>query len=214
MVEQTYGEWDQASADYNPGYTASGAADGVYFDAKSGKYYGIIENRRRTGSSGPLGSKGSKYSAMQRDVYVLDENELDDFRSFFKQYNKTTAKDDYRDSAKRFKRLAYTNETKNYGQSNQKSGSSGVSWEQAFGPQDKKSMGTALGSQSFDQRQYKPDEDFEDEWLKTFMGQQASYLSDTTQGERGQRRKGALLRRDAAREKYQSMMNTGGWGSK
>lgn len=210
MVEQSYGEWDQASPDYNPGYTASGARDGVYFDAKSGKYYGIIESRLRTGSSGFLGSKGSKYGSAQRDVYVLEEDQLDAFRAMHKKYSGGKFRKDYKKAMGGFKRLAYTNEqTHGYGTARTTTGESGLSHEDAFG---QKPNGPA--SQAFSQIKYRPDESYEDEWLKTFMGQQASYLADTTQGERGKRRKDTLLRRDAAREKYQSMMNTTGWSSK
>ena len=213
MVEQSYDEWDQASPDYNPGYTASGASDGVYFDAKSGKYYGIIESRLKTGRSGFLGTKGSKYGSKQRDVYVLEEDQLDAFRAMHKKYSGGKFRDDYKKAMSGFKRLAYTNEqTTGYGPNQKTTGESGLSHEDAFGQKPKGPFGA--GSTAFDQRKYRPDESYEDEWLKTFMGQQASYLADTTQGDRGKRRKETLLLRDAAREKYQSMMNTTGWSSK
>ena len=213
MVEQSYGEWDQASPDYNPGYTASGASDGVYFDAKSGKYYGIIESRLKKGRSGFLGTKGSKYGSTQRDVYVLEEDQLDAFRAMHKKYSGGKFRKDYKKAMSGFKRLAYTNESRiNHGYHNQTTtGEGGLSHEEAFGQKDNSPWNAG---QAFNKSKYRPDESYEEEWLKTFMGQQASYLADTTQGERGKRRKETLLRRDAAREKYQSMMNTTGWSSK
>lgn len=208
MLEESYGEWDQADPSYNAGYSASGAQDGVYFDPKTGKHYGIIESRLYEGRSGFLGSKGSKYGSKQRDVYVLGEDELDSFRAMYKKYSGQKFRKDYKEAMSGFKRLAYQSKDKpKYGGNVGKTMSdwaegSGLSFDEVFGDDP-------YNPKSFKASQYVADQEAEEDWLKTFMGQQASYRSETTQGERGQRRKAELQRQSAARENYGAMMKTG-----
>ena len=84
MVEQSYGEWDTVGDQYAP--DATRGDDFLYYDPKTGKYYGTIQAQRYRGSSRWSGR--SKYTGMQQDVYELDESELDAFRAFHKKWNK------------------------------------------------------------------------------------------------------------------------------
>ena len=224
MVEQSYGSWDEADPQYNAGYTQGDGGDGVFYDPKTGNYYGIIRSRLKTGSSGFLGSKGSKYGPMQKDVYILSEDQLDDFRAFYKKYDggKIKGSNDYGKAAKKFTRLAYRKRDKDGKSPGQYQGSMTAmvdkmtgeerpydmdAFEGELGDPDKKpstdTFGIASGGPS-------ADEDYEAAWLDMFEGQSESYRGETTAGERGRARKTELQKRDFARKRYaDSMYNIG-----
>lgn len=216
MVEKSYGSWDEMSDSYDSGY-GSQTSDGVYLDPKTGKYYGIIESRLRTGSSGFLGTKGSKYGSRQRDVYELREDELDAFRALYKKYHGQKYRDDYKEAASKFRRVQYkqTEQGKNWSKTQKKLPGMGKSYSEMpssgsyadIYESDSKDFFTSPKS-SF----YSPDEDYEEEFLKTFMGARSSYVEETTAGGRGQRRKAALQRREAAQERYKQGLMSTGWG--
>ena len=217
MDEQSYGSWDQASPDYNPGYSDGQTGDGVFYDPKTGNYYGIIRSRLRTGSSGILGSKGSKYGSMQKDVYVLSEDQLDSFRAFYKKYDggKMKGSSDYGKAAKQFTRLAYKkqdddplNPSREDPMSRMKKALQGTET-----PYDMSEFQGELGepgkkpsTAGFFSKDQSPDEDYEAAWLDQFEGQSASYRGETTAGERGQARKTELQKRDYARKRYADQM--------
>ena len=221
MVEQSYGSWDQASPDYNAGYSDGQTGDGVFYDPKTGNYYGIIRSRLRTGSSGILGSKGSKYGSMQKDVYILGEDQLDSFRAFYKKYDggKIKGSNDYGKAAKQFTRLAYQkrDDDGNILNPSKKNTLTGLmeTMQGTETPYDMSDFQGELGDPgkkpSMDTaglygRGAAPDEDYEAAWLDQFEGQSASYRGETTAGQRGQARKTELQKRDYARKRYADQM--------
>jgi len=217
MVEQSYGSWDQASPDYNPGYSDGQTGDGVFYDPKTGNYYGIIRSRLRTGSSGFLGSKGSKYGSMQKDVYVLSEDQLDSFRAFYKKYDggKMKGSSDYGKAAKQFTRLAYQkqdddplNPSREDPMSRMKKALQGneTPYDMSEFQGELGEPGKKPSTAGFFSKDQSPDEDYEAAWLDQFEGQSASYRGETTAGERGQARKTELQKRDYARKRYADQM--------
>ena len=217
MVEQSYGSWDQASPDYNPGYSDGQTGDGVFYDPKTGNYYGIIRSRLRTGSSGFLGSKGSKYGSMQKDVYVLSEDQLDSFRAFYKKYDggKMKGSSDYGKAAKQFTRLAYKqqdddplNPSREDPMSRMKKALQGneTPYDMSEFQGELGEPGKKPSTAGFFSKDQSPDEDYEAAWLDQFEGQSASYRGETTAGERGQARKTELQKRDYARKRYADQM--------
>ena len=223
MVEQSYGSWDEASPDYNAGYAqGGGGGDGVFYDPKTGNYYGIIRSRLRTGSSGFLGSKGSKYGSMQKDVYILNEDQLDAFRAFYKKYDGGKIKNSnaYGKAAKQFTRLAYQKRDEDGKTPGQYQGSMSQMMDKLQGTETPYDMDAFAGELGDPNKRPSnrtsglggpaPDEDYESAWLDMFEGQSASYRGETTAGERGQRRKTELQKRDFARKRYaDSMYNIG-----
>lgn len=217
MVEQSYGSWDEADPQYNAGYTqGGGGGDGVFYDPKTGNYYGIIRSRLYAGRSGFAGSKGSKYGSMQKDVYILTEDQLDDFRAFYKKYDggKIKGSNAYGKASGQFTRLAYRKR-------DERGKPKGPSMNKMLGreeePYDMDDFQGELGvpgeeppRNSIAARGRVADQQYEDAWLDMFEGQSASYRGETTAGERGRARKTELQKRDYARKRYaDSMYNIG-----
>lgn len=218
MVEQSYGSWDEADPQYNAGYAQGGSGgDGVFYDPKTGNYYGIIRSRLKTGRSGFAGTKGSKYGSMQKDVYILGEDQLDEFRAFYKKYDggKIKGSNQYGKAAKKFTRLAYGERGEDGKPVRQRSPMSAMMPDSEQEPYDMDKFGGELGEPGKTPRPNSiggavADEEYEDAWLDMFEGQSASYRGETTAGDRGRARKTELQKRDFARKRYaDSMYNIG-----